>query len=77
MASDEPEIIGPPEENPDTSDLAMVVINVDTRDHRQLAFAVGPELESDVLSMTMEHGYGVDDSGNYENWIIRVKRVSP
>lgn len=71
------EIIGVAEDQePDTSDLAMVIINVETRDGRQLARAFGPEVQGDVVSMTMEYAYGSDEF-DFEEWTIKIKRTSP
>ena len=69
MATDN-EVIGVAEEEPDTSDLSMVIINVETWDERQLSFPLGPEVPEDKVSLTMTHTYGADD----EEWLFRIRR---
>lgn len=66
------EIIGLAEEEPDLSDLAMVVINVETREGRQLSFAVGLEAPEDHLSMIVDSGYGAD----FTETAFTIKRVT-
>lgn len=61
------------DQEPDLSDLVMVVINVETRDGRQLAISYGVEAEDDRLSMIMDSGYGA----NFEEWTFTVRRTSP
>lgn len=75
MATTDGEIIGVAEEAPDLSDLTMVVVNVETRDGRQLSLVYGLGNETDRLSFTDLPG--TDDSEHgYQQWRFAVTKTT-
>lgn len=63
------------DEAPNLDDLALVTVNVETRDGRQLSMVWAAE--NGTLSMRDEQGYGSDETGDYEDWTFSVIRRSP
>lgn len=65
----------PAEQNPDLSDLTLVILNVETREGRQLSMVWG-EAEG-PLSIDQALGYGSDEAGNFDTWTITLTQRRP